>query len=139
MINNKVTLAFSNREILYTIPLDRYEFTNSKLAQLIKKYLLKFKLIKGVSEPQYGYKEYTFDFRKLDASMLHEIVDMYWLTNNTHGKTLYIGRKQLAQLLKDPRISEYSFVNHQFTLGIPKTMMGLEVVVVPYMDGLLIV
>lgn len=139
MINNKVTLAFSNREFLYTIPLDRYEFTCSKLAKLIKKYLLKFKLIKGISEPQYGYKEYTFDFGKLDAGMLHEIIDMYWLTNHTEGKTLYIGRKQLAQLLQDPRVSESSFMERPFTLGIPKTMMGLEVVVVPYMDGVLIV
>ena len=100
------------------------------------KFLKKCGVLEQAYEPTIKVTRHVVDpdsfMKKILLQRKYLLRDFY-----RHGQTLIIGSEDYADLMCSPEMVPHAF-NFQATFGLDKQIMGLKVVVVPWMRGMVV-
>ncbi len=137
MQNTYIEMAFQEKFDVQRFFKNSYLFKpKSWFDKLLWKILNKRKTLQLDWTDQVSYRRVTIDREKACVTILREsqyrIVEYY----NKKVTKAYMGPEYFSKLMTDPTIVQYGC---QFPLTSNLQLFGVEVIVVPYMEGLLLV
>ncbi len=137
MQNTYIEMAFQEKFDVQRFFKNSYLFKpKSWFDKLLWKILNKRKTLQLDWTDQVAYRKITIDREKACVTILRESQYKIAETYNKKVTKAYMGPEYFSKLMTDPVIVQYGC---QLNLTSNLQLFGIEIIVVPYMEGLLLV
>lgn len=137
-MDNKIRLIKTEQQTVAAINPDRFEFNPRGRFPWLQRWLFKLlaKLGANSLEKSVTYKTVEIDTTRILEALFENqrnVMELY----NKRARYVVIGRKDFTRFCSDPEYRDPLYFNFSAPIGInnQRTILGLEVVVVPWIDG----